>query len=163
MNNIPSFKTIFKNYFKQSIFGSFYLTLIYSLLLFLIFYQRFSNEFTSNDFFQWNEIITLVIVVIVFFIWNYVVCLMGIYLLFTSYLISVRYVRFLFVITGIVFVLSFFHFFPVPEIDKKFSLISNLLIRFLQGLIFISLGTVFYSLIQGLTLFVIGKEKVSND
>lgn len=163
MNNIPSFKTIFKNYFKQSIFGSFYLTLIYSLLFFLIFYQRFSNEFTSNDFFQWNEIITLVIVVIVFFIWNYVVCLMGIYLLFTSYLISIRYVRFLFFVIGMVFILTFFHFFSVPEIDKSFGLLSNLVIRFFQGLIFVSIGIVFYSLIQGLTLFVTGKGKLSNE
>jgi len=160
MKNIPTFREIFHSYKWESFQFSILLTFVIFMFFFSIGIERYSYDINSllKDLMVRSEILLLFIFFGIFLIWNYLVSIFGIFLLITSYILSKRYVRFLMVLLGIIFFLTFFHVIPVPEIDKSYGFINEILMRIVQGYGMVATCVFFFGLIQCLVLFIIGRE-----
>ena len=160
MKNVPTFKEIYKLMNRSSLEMTYLLSFIYSIIFGFIFYEIGVNGYDEivKMFSETRDVIVIVILLVVIFIFNYSFCVMGIYLMTTSFVLSKRYARLLIVLFGLIFVSSVFHVLPVGEIDEKYQWYTNLNIRILQGLSVTSWVVLLYSVIQGLVLYIIGRN-----
>ena len=160
--SFPTFKEVFKKTYQISWNGSLFFTGLYSFVVILIGLElsqfnfgEFLNEMFKNPRDLWLTGFLLLITLV----WNFTTFVMGFYLVITSFVLSKRYGRFLLVVFGIIFFLGIFHILPSTDVNDSYRWFTNIYIRFIQGLLSISIILVPYSLIQGLIIFIIGKDK----
>jgi hypothetical protein len=160
MKNVPTFKEIYKLMNKSSLEMTYGLSFIYSIIFGFIFYEIGVHDYDDmvKMFSEIREVITIIVILVVVVIFNYSFCVMGIYLMTTSFVLSKRYGRLLIVLFGVIFLLSVFHVLPVGEIKENYRWFSNLTIRIFQGLTLVSMVVISYGVIQGLVLYIIGRK-----
>ena len=164
MKNVPTFKEIFKLTHKISLNGTWCLTLLYINLFFLIGLEvsSFNLKELINFSDTTRELWLLGVVIIFIAVWNYLTCIFGIYLMITSFVLSKKYGRFLVVLFGVIFVLTIFHVIPVNELKESYRWFTSLYMRFMQGLILVSMVITSWGVIQGLVIYIIGRDDSGN-
>ena len=164
MKSVPSFKEIFKLTHKISLNGTWCLTLLYINVFFLIMLElsSFNLKELINLSYTTRELWFIGIVLIFIVVWNYLTCVFGIYLRMTSSVLSKKYGRVLLVLFGMIFVLTIFHVIPVPELKESHRWFTSLYIRFIQGLVLVSMVITSWGVIQGLVIYIIGGDDSMN-
>jgi MFS family permease len=101
----------------------------------------------------------ILIINVILYTVNYIVSVMGTYLLTTSFQLSGKYGRFLIVILGIGFSLSILHILPNTEITETYnSWFTYFCLRVIQGVGVVSMMVLVWGLIQGLVLYIIDDD-----
>jgi hypothetical protein len=159
--SLPTFREVFKSTYQISCNGSIFFTGLYTFLFILVGlelsqfnYSQFLNEMVNDSRGSW--LIGFLLLVIL--VWNFITFVMGFYLIVTSFVLSRRYGRFLLVMFGVIFFLGFFRLLPSTDVNDSYRWFTSIYIRIIQGLISTSMILIPYGLVQGLIIFIVGKE-----
>lgn len=164
MNKILSFKESCKRFHRNNSDLSYFLTSLYAITIFAI---GLDKEDSFMDFWRsWTKdymgLFLILVINVILYIVNYIVSVMGRYLLTTSFQLSGKYGRLLIVILGIGFCLSVLHILPNTEITETYnSWFTYFCLRVIQGVGVVSMMVLVWGLIQGLVLYIIGDNSDS--
>lgn len=165
MKILPTFKEILNLTYKVSLGVTLFFTLLCSFVFVLIGLEI--SSFDRSNLFQLfenpRELWIVGLFLILIFIWGFISSTIGLYLFSTSFILSKKYGRFLVVLSGIFFLSGVFHLIPVSDINDSYSWFTNIYIRFIQGVLSVTFLLIPYGLIQGLTIYIIGRDDKSID
>ncbi|MBT8573377.1 hypothetical protein G6699_07300 [Polynucleobacter paneuropaeus] len=161
MKKILSFKESCKRFHRNNSDLSYFLTSLYAITIFAIGLDKVDSfmDFWRSWTKDYMGLFLILIINVILYTVNYIVSVMGTYLLTTSFQLSGKYGRFLIVILGIGFSLSILHILPNTEITETYnSWFTYFCLRVIQGVGVVSMMVLVWGLIQGLVLYIIGND-----
>jgi hypothetical protein len=161
MKVTPTFRQIFNLTYKLSVGGALVFTLMFSFSIYLLGLEKIAFDITRlPEFFEKsNELWIVGVLLFLIFIWGFVIFSMGTYLMYTSFVISKRYGRFLLVLSALFFFFGVFHLIPFSDINESYRWFTHVYIRFMQGISSTSMLLTTYGLIQGIVIFILGRDE----